>query len=242
VTSRVRGIHTYYPTILAQPGGIAVWSSSYRWLGAGTSRRPQVAVLFPQTALSLKWGGFYEKVMLLRDALDFDLVDESMIRDGALAHYKVLVILDGKVIEREDIAGILAWVRAGGIIVACNFGGVATVEADSSQFSEIFDVASGRSPAVKSCGAGLSVYIADGWDGDRKPVAGIAQALDSLSTRIQSNLVPDGVVDGIYISDIGRRLLIFNSTDSDVEREIQVGIGRRCKVKLAPHSITVVES
>lgn len=240
ITSKASGIHVYYHTILTQPGGISAWSKGYRWLGADAVR-PKIAVLYPQTALSLKWGGFYEKVMLLRDIVDFDLVDESMIRDGALRRYGVLVIINGSVIEREDIERILAWLKAGGTAVACDFGGFSTVEGDSSLYSDMFDTASSRSPAVKEVGSGLTIYVADGWNGDRKPIAGLAQALETLDNRVRSNLVPDGVVDGIYMSDFSGYLLAYNSTDKDVERDVQIGIGRRKKVVLPAHAVTRIE-
>jgi hypothetical protein len=241
ISSKSRGIYTYHSTILMQHGGIAAWSNVYKWFGSGGSRRLQVAVLFPQTALALNWGGFYEKIMLLRDALDFDLVDESMIQDGALARYKVLVLIDGKVIEKNDIARITDWVKSGGVIVACDFGGFTTVEGDSSQFLSLFNTSESRAPSTKVYGSGLSIYVTDGWDGDRKPVTGIVQSLGSISNRAHTNLVSDGLMDGVYVTDLGGYLLVYNSTDHEIEKDIQVAIGRRVKVKLPAGSITKVQ-
>lgn len=238
--SKVRGIHTSYPTVLTQPGGIAAWSAAYRWLGSGPARRPQVAVLFPKTAMALGMEGFTEKAALLRDALDFDLVDESMIRDNALRRYKALVVLDGKILEREDIGRIFAWVESGGVIVSCNFGGVSTVEGDASLFSHIFDTGAAQSPTVKPCGGGLSIYVTDGWNGEKNPVAAIAHVLDSLSIRVQSNLIPDGVIDGVYVSDLAGRLLVLNTTNHEVERELRVGIGRKRTVKLPARAVVEI--
>lgn len=157
-----------------------------------------------------------------------------MIRDGALARYKALVMIHGSVIEREDIERISEWVKSGGMVVACDFGGFTTVEGDATLFSQIFDTSSAKSPAIKEYGAGLSVYVSDGWREDHTPVAAIAGVLDSLSTRAQANLIPDGVSDGVYISDLGGSLLIYNSNENEVERELQVRIGERRKVELPP--------
>lgn len=238
VTSKARGIHTYYPTILSQPGGISAWSGAYKWLGAKITHRPQIAVLFPQTALSLKWGSFYEKVMGLRDAFDFDLVDESMIRDGALKRYKSLVILEGRIIEQEDISRITEWVRGGGIVISCGYEGFSTVPGDESLFEGIFDTTSAKPHTVKQIGDGLGVYVSVSWDEEQRPIEAIARALGNLSTRIRLNPVPDGVVDGIFVTDIGSRWLIYNSNDRDVEKELQISAGRRRKVKLPGGSIT----
>jgi len=238
VTSKTRGIHTYYPTIIAQPGGIAAWSNAYKWLGTKATHRQQIAVLFPQTALSLKWGSFYEKIMELRDAFDFDLVDESMIRDGALKRYKALVILEGRIIEQEDIMRIAEWVRGGGIVISCGYEGFSTVEGDESLFDGIFDTVSSKPHTVKQVGDGLGIYVSVSWDEEKRPVEAIARALSNLSTRIRLNPVPDGVVDGVFVTDIGNRWLIYNSNSRDIEKELRVSAGRRRKVKLPAGSIT----
>ncbi|MEN6370863.1 MAG: family 14 glycosylhydrolase [Armatimonadota bacterium] len=238
VTSNARGLHTYYPTILTQAGGIASWSKSYKWLGTQAAKYPQIAVLFPQTAFTLKGGGINEKIKPFRDAVDFDLVDESMVRDGALKHYKVLVILDGKVMEREDIDRIIEWIRGGGIAVTCNYGGFSTVEGDESLFHEMFDTTSTKPHSVKSIGSGLTVYISNSWeDGQKAAIEEIARALDNLSTRVRTNLVPDGQVDGVYITDINGGWLIYNTNDHDVEKELQTSVGHYRNVKLPAGSI-----
>ncbi|MEN6520449.1 MAG: family 14 glycosylhydrolase [Armatimonadota bacterium] len=238
VTSSARGIHTYYPTILTQAGGIASWSNSYKWLGTRVTKYPPIAVLFPQTAFTLKGGGINEKIKPLRDAVDFDLIDESMIRDGALKHYKVLVILDGKVLEREDIDKIMEWVRGGGIAVTCNYGGFSTVEGDESQFHEMFDTTSTKLHSVKVIGSGLTVYVSSSWEEGQKPVVEeITRALDNLSTRVRANLVPDGHVDGVYVTGIDSGWLIYNANGHDVEKELQTSVGHYRSVKLSAGSI-----
>ncbi len=240
VTSKARGLHTHYPTVLVQPGGITSWRNEYHRLGSPVTRRPAVALLYPRTSLSLKWGGFYEKAMLLRDAFAFDIVDESMIQDEALKRYRVLVIAAGQVFEEKDAARIVSWVESGGVLVTCDLGGFYSVEGTESTLASIFDTASGRSPAVKEVGEGLAIYIAKGWSNDDTPVAAIVEALDSLGTRVQVNLVPDGAVDRVYVSDLGGYLLAYNAGSEDVERELQVGIGRRQKVKLPAGQVTKI--
>ena len=239
-TSGARGFHTYGSDILPKAGAVAAWSDAYRWLGARAGHGPKVAVFFPRTSLPPNQRGFYEKIELLRDVFDFDLVDESMIRDGALRHYKALVLIDGGIVEREDVRRMLDWVKAGGAVVAGGFDGFASAEGDAPTFSNVFDVSGDRSPTVKSCGSGLALYVAGSWEDGRNLATGIAHALDTLSTRARANLVPDGVADGIYVSDLGGSLLVFNSTDREVERELQVGIGRRRRVNLPAAAITEV--
>lgn len=239
--SEASGIHFDYPSVLIQNGGVDQWSKTYRWLRLDSVRRRSVAVLFPETALTLKWGGFYEKVMELRDAIDFDMVDESMVRDGALDNYKALVLIDGEVIERADFDRIVEWVKSGGTVIACDFGGMKTVEGDSGPFTSLFDESGKSLYSEKPCGTGIAYYVNERWGGTHSPAEGIATVLDSLSPRLQTNIVPDGVVDGVYMTDIGGKLLVLNTTSKPVERVVRVGIGRKKNHTLPAEAITEIK-
>ncbi|MBI2841776.1 MAG: beta-galactosidase [Armatimonadetes bacterium] len=242
ITAGTSAIHVRYPNVLTEAGGSAAWSSSYQLLGADGARRPPVAVLLSQSTLSLHPGNFCEKAALLRDAFEFDIVDESMIRDGALQRYEVLLLVDGAVIDNGDAQRIVEWMRSGGVVVACDSGGLKTVDGGTSHLSAVFDYTSGKSPTIREHGAGLAIYVAEGWEDGKTPVEELVRVLGSLCTRTQSNLVPDGLVDGVYVSEIGDRLLILNTTGSDIERELQVEIGRRQRVALPARKIIKIKT
>jgi len=239
--SAARRLHVHASGILSQPEGISAWSGAYRWLAAKETQRLPVAVFQPETAFTQGKSEFSGKAKLLRDALDFDLVDGSMIRDGALAGCKVLVLIEGGTMERQDASMIIAWVKSGGVVVACDPAALRTVEGEPALAPGLFDVGEDRPPTVKALGSGLALYVPARWQEGPKAAAGVARPLASLSTRAQTNLVPDGVVDGIYMSDLGGRLLIFNSTDSEQERDLQVSIGRRRHIRLRPGEIAQIQ-
>jgi hypothetical protein len=52
-----------------------------------------------------------------RGHIDFDLVDENMVRWGRLDDYKVLLHTSGTVFGDGVLAGIASWVRRGGVLV-----------------------------------------------------------------------------------------------------------------------------
>jgi hypothetical protein len=56
----------------------------------------------------------------LRDGFEYDFVDERMALDGALDHYKVLVVNNLRWIPRPVVARIHEWVKQGGTLLTLN--------------------------------------------------------------------------------------------------------------------------
>ena len=113
-----------------------------------TVRTPQVdtAIFFPATSHRLCPGQsmpepFWEGAADIRRVLDFDVVDERLIADGALAGYRVLIIFGTDVVEAETIAGITAWVEAGGAVLLDGVGPVRTVEGDRAPYDALAGMA-----------------------------------------------------------------------------------------------------
>jgi hypothetical protein len=105
-----------------------------------------VALFFPQTQHRLDSGAggpgfplhFEEGAAAVRDVMDWDVVDEQLIQDGALASYRMLILFDGKVIEEPALEQILAWVEAGGLLVALDFGPIETVSGEHGYYNRLF--------------------------------------------------------------------------------------------------------
>jgi hypothetical protein len=66
----------------------------------------------------------------LRDVIDFDMVDEPLISDDALNHYRVLVWIEGQYVEQRTLRKIDAWIRQGGVFVSWETNSIETVEGD----------------------------------------------------------------------------------------------------------------
>jgi hypothetical protein len=100
-----------------------------------TRERPvvDVALLFPTTSHRLNPDVGYparlqEAGTALREVMDFDIVDEQLIAEGALASYRVLIAPEGRWLERTTLARIQAWIRRGGVLVRIGESGLAPVE------------------------------------------------------------------------------------------------------------------
>lgn len=118
-------------------------------------RVTDVAMFFPTTSHLLNPASGYPKVLeegctRVRDILDYDIVDERMIADGALQRYRVLVLWEGNVVEAQTLERIRSWVERGGVLAAYDFGKIETVERDQSWFREVLGYAGKLSPAWAS--------------------------------------------------------------------------------------------
>ena len=79
----------------------------------------KVAVFFPSTSIAFEpfiLDSLYKQCSKLRDVLDFDLLDENMIKDGALEKYQILLVLKGEISEGEVSEKIKDWAKKGGIL------------------------------------------------------------------------------------------------------------------------------
>lgn len=79
----------------------------------------KLAVFFPSTSIVFKpltLDSLYEQCSKLRDVLDFDLLDENMIKDNALEKYQYLLVLKGEISEGEVSEKIKNWSKKGGIL------------------------------------------------------------------------------------------------------------------------------
>jgi hypothetical protein len=111
-----------------------------------------VAMFFPSTSHLLRPEGGYPRTFQkgctdIRDVLNYDIVDENMVRDGALTNYRVLVMWEGTVVEADVLAHIRDWVQNGGVLAAYDFGKIETVEGDRDWFNEVFGYAGRLKPA-----------------------------------------------------------------------------------------------
>ena len=79
----------------------------------------KAAVFFPSTSIvfePLILDSLYKQCSKLRDVLDFDLLDENMIKDDALEKYQYLLVLKGEIPEGEVSEKIKDWTKKSGIL------------------------------------------------------------------------------------------------------------------------------
>jgi hypothetical protein len=93
---------------------------------------------YPMASRELGLAPTLEGAQRMRDISDYDVVDERLVQDGALDHYRFLVLFQGSTVEKETMEKIAAWVKKGGVLIARDFGPMATVEGDTSIYQQLF--------------------------------------------------------------------------------------------------------
>ncbi|MBI4978571.1 MAG: family 14 glycosylhydrolase [Spirochaetes bacterium] len=72
------------------------------------------------------------------DYFDYDVVDERLIRDGALTNLRVLIMPDGNIVDRDVLTVISGWVRSGGVLIAADNGKLESMEGDRTMDASLF--------------------------------------------------------------------------------------------------------
>jgi len=60
------------------------------------------------------------------DRFDWDVVDDRLVRDGALGRYRAALLPEGTVFEADVLARLEAWVQAGGVLLRASSGALET--------------------------------------------------------------------------------------------------------------------
>ncbi|MDH7602739.1 MAG: beta-galactosidase [Armatimonadota bacterium] len=188
-----------------------------------------------------------------RDLFDYDVVDEFLIRDGALSKYRVLIYVQGSVTEEFALRRIADWVKSGGTLVTCNMGPVETVEGDRSIWESLVPVGTANSEQVQTrqIGRGLIVVLPFKPEEHEQLAQEVAKAIYNLS-RFESGqrdiCLIDGESDNVFATLLPDRILYFNCSDHPVVKRIRLRprdwSGRPAvpekmdyELNLAPHSI-----
>lgn len=228
-----------------------------------------IAVFFPTTDHRLRsqdWpantiGGANH----LRETLDYDLVDERMIRDGALNKYRLLIALDGNIVQAKTLSVLEEWLRKGGVMLVRDFGPVETVDGDRSFYSRFFPRTDGLKAGVsvpellksssRKVGKGAVIMVSRDED-----FRGFALLTSDLAWNLSKYFpgktdVPriDAEPDSVSASLFSDRILYYTWSDTPVEKTIELREGDfprkgrtgrperfSWKLKMEPHSITSI--
>lgn len=231
VAAGARQLHEYNTNIISSEERMRIFRENYPFLDKMPEPKVDVAVLYPKTSLALRWADFPPRAPLLRDIIDYDFIDETMLRDGALKKYKFFLIIAGDFIEKDDLAIIKKWVEDGGILFSCGVAKMATVEGDYSLFEQLFNGEGG----IKRLGKGKTHYIPIGWNESEKLFSLLVEKL-----REEGCPVPDGVKDGVYATLFPNHLLVLNTNDKEVEKTFILP-QKSLSVKLPPNSIRKIK-
>lgn len=207
-------LHDYNPNVVSSKSRMDAQREHIKYLFHVKEPIVPVALWYPNVHMTLKWGGYLEKAAQLRDYTDFDYVDETMLRTGALDRHKVLIILHGEIMEQSDARLISDWVEKGGRVVVMDIPKFESVEGNDEPERIL-------SPKMTRI---------NGWGS----LAGeLRKVLGELGLPVY-----DLAADGVFGTQIGpERFLFLNTTDKESVQEISHG-GKAVKAIIKPATIT----
>jgi len=186
-----------------------------------------IALWYPNVSLTLKWGGFLEMSALFRDYTDFDFIDETMLGTGALDRHKILVIIQGEVMETADAARIAGWIGKGGRAVVMDVPKFESVEATPEPEHILFGDAKSHKQMKGS------ITRVSGWDG-------LSGALRETMSELKLPFC-DLKRDSIFATQIGKkRWLFLNTTSTSSVAKIESPDGAD-HAAIFPNTITEVD-
>ncbi|MBO4548726.1 MAG: beta-galactosidase [Abditibacteriota bacterium] len=197
--SGAKQLHDYHPNLINSRETL---EQQQKYIGYFRKNDPvvPVAVYYPDTYLSLKWDDFHEaKIPALRDRFDFGMLDDTLILDGALGEYKVLVIAHADVMEDGAARMIAAWAKAGGRVLVLDADRLLTPEGKASPEYRLFP----SSPAGGALGKGFVRRV--------KSLEALAEEVKDLLCSL-GFAVYDTAGDGVFYTQISPgSVLVYNS-------------------------------
>ena len=243
--------------------------ASYKQHMTGARPVVDVAIFHPTTEHRLACGAdnFPKNAYMLaeigRDLFDYDVIDEELISDGALARYRVLAYVAGNVAEASTLRKIAEWVRRGGVLVTAAMGSVETVEGDKHLWDTLLPDDLGGAGRNKPTGDGFRVSrVGNGLviRADAQPdnsasmariVARVAYHLSDIAPGFSNAPLVDAEPDSVVATLFPDRILYYNGTDKKITKHISLreeDWAKRAKrperlsydLTLAPHSMLAI--
>lgn len=134
-------LHDYSRNIIGSRERMEVQRKAFKYLSHTKPVIP-VALWYPNVSLTLNYGPefgeFIKGSVKLRDFVDHDYLDETMLRSKALSKYRILVIASGRVMETSDARLITAWAKKGGTVISVGEEKFQSVEGTSEPEDLLF--------------------------------------------------------------------------------------------------------
>jgi len=220
-------LHDYNPNVVTSQSRLDAQRANIKWLYHVPKPIVPVALWYPNVDMTLKWGGYFGQAMMLRDLVDYDYVDETMLRNGGMATHKLLVILHGAVMEKDDANLLAEWIRQGGRAIVMGVDKFESVEGTSEPETLLF----GDTPAGRSLGKGEIARVRNE---------------DELASRITRDLRELGLSianvrkDGIFATETEPgKFLFLNTGPASAKVKIECE-GKTIEPRVAGGAITEV--
>lgn len=184
----------------------------------------------------------------LRDAWDYDVVDERLVSDSdnVLTAYRMIFWPIGYIAEADTLLRMHRWVEQGGILLVKDLASISTVEGDAGPFAALLQPPPPVNPKHRGrlirAGKG---HVFDG-QGDSEYLMnlilhrGDLKKLDPAYPAKLTAVIPLEVNDGVLVSQFADGILLFNRTENTVTTELsyRLGAGKPTYEKI-PQEITL---
>ena len=242
VSGGARGV--YFKTLIAPPD--APSPTAVAFAGAAEHLVPNtpqltVAALMPNSSLAMDRAvidAFIQRTQILRDALDFEFIDENMISDGHLARFRALMAPAGDTVERDVLEAIGEWIEAGGVLLIPESGApLRDVEGGPAVWWPPAANGGGGPQAAASMGKGWVVTLRGEWPVWRDAAARLLlTGGEGIPWRGALSEPLDGKFDNVLATRAGERVYLYNNSDEEVSAR-----GPADPVPVPPREIVALE-
>ena len=186
------------------------WIHLYR----GVPSITDVAVLCPTTWYRMN-GDLWPMIRAadaLRDITDFEVADEILVKDDYLrkAKIRVLIWLDGPVVDRPVLEKIVRWVQNGGVLVANMAQPPTDIEGRDDLGLKLFPPMSQDKPMPVTTKLGRGIVVNDPMAGNM----GSPRFAGLVRTAVSGSADP---ADGVWTAVFPDMMLLFNTNDKPVD-------------------------
>ncbi len=253
-------LHFYTPNVSSTYPKLKKYLENAHYLKIGNPNR-DVAVMMPNVSTILQCQGpqvmgiqsnITAKFEILRDYTDYSLIDDYSIADNILNHYKMLILPWGSFYRRGTLEKLREFVQGGGRLLGLALNEMRCIEDDTDVFADFF-----ASPdEARSLGKGYTLNTAvtlPGLIDDPRACVGtpfVDYPADQSAEWYQKNLfdkinafagnnvsIPDGRIDGVYVSCVDGKLYGLNNTGVDLTAQITNRHGKKSTVFVPANTI-----
>ncbi len=210
----------------------------YRYAPLLTRSRPmiRVAVFYPERILRLssdRKAVYYSWLKRLRDQVEFDVLDETMIADGLLENYRVLIRLPMSPMDESAEKSVRRFVKNGGVEI------VHASDADTAEMTD--EQGRTKTLAFRSIEQGYRALY--GLPSERD----YAEFAERLFVLLEGEgfpwtgmLSPEAERDGVYSTKLADgSVVLYNSLPTETKTGVRFG-EESFEVELAPLEFRVV--
>jgi formylglycine-generating enzyme required for sulfatase activity len=250
-----QGLHFYEANILQSRDRLTTFQRNLHHLHPGKVDA-RIGAIYPDVSVLVGDVAPFElqkHFEILRDCLDFAYLDDQSIEDGMLDTMDAAILCCGRFHRKSTLDTLGGWLVRGGRLFVYNIDSLHPLDSDDDVLSDFLNPAGGE----KKVGKGASFYLKqrvrvtlenpNAIPGTQVAHARMDRTEDELQKEVFGPLVdflrahevwvPDGILDGIYISTLEDRILCLETTGKAQEKNLFQAGGQRMRIHLEPGCI-----